>query len=86
LPERMHSKKVASIGAGVRRYQGQKQRWFLLKLISDQKNIHFDETQTPEFNEFKWVDYWYPLGEVIYFKRQVYGKVLHEFEGCLSYA
>lgn len=65
---------------GVKRCLGQKQRWFLLKLVSDEKNISFDHTDTPEFDGWRWVDYWYPLQQVIYFKQQVYEKVLTEFE------
>ena len=59
---------------------GQKQRWFLLKLVSDESNIHFDETSSPEFDHWKWVDYWHPFLEVIDFKRQIYKDVLQEFE------
>lgn len=58
---------------------GQKQKWFLLQLISDENRIHFDATNTPEFDQWRWVDYWYPLQEVIAFKRGVYKKALTEF-------
>lgn len=62
---------------------GQRQKWFLLKLISDEKNIRFDQTKKPEFVESQWVDYWYPLGHVVHFKRNVYTKVLREFSPIL---
>jgi len=58
---------------------GQKQRWFLLKLRGPVAAFHFDETPEPEFDHWRWVDYWQPLREVIYFKRAVYSRVLHEF-------
>jgi putative (di)nucleoside polyphosphate hydrolase len=57
---------------------GQKQRWFLLRLAADEGDIHFDATAEPEFDRFRWVDYWQPVKEVIYFKRPVYVKALHE--------
>ncbi|MDO4450867.1 MAG: RNA pyrophosphohydrolase [Moraxella sp.] len=57
---------------------GQKQKWFLLRL--DEKNTHFIrfDTATPEFDEWAWVSYWYPLGQVVPFKRGVYQKALLE--------
>jgi putative (di)nucleoside polyphosphate hydrolase len=62
---------------------GQKQRWGLLKLITDAKNIRFDLTKKPEFIDWRWVDYWYPLEHVVHFKRNVYAKVLREFAPIL---
>ncbi len=67
----------------VRSYQtpvciGQKQRWYLLRLISSQKNVRFDMTEDPEFDQGRWVDYWRPVKEVVYFKRQVYMHALNE--------
>lgn len=57
---------------------GQKQKWFLLKLLSDDSAIKLDENETPEFNEWSWVSYWYPLGQVVSFKRDVYRRALKE--------
>jgi putative (di)nucleoside polyphosphate hydrolase len=57
---------------------GQKQRWFLLRLATDEKGIRFDLTGEPEFDRWRWVDYWQPVKEVIYFKRPVYVRALHE--------
>ena len=57
---------------------GQKQRWFLLQLAADDSGIRFDTTVEPEFDRWRWVDYWDPVQEVIYFKRPVYVKALHE--------
>lgn len=59
---------------------GQKQKWFLLKLISDESKISFDKGESPEFAGWRWVDYWLPLKQVIYFKREIYYQVLREFE------
>ncbi|MEN7343221.1 MAG: RNA pyrophosphohydrolase [Pseudomonadota bacterium] len=57
---------------------GQKQRWFVLKLTSSEENLRFDATDKPEFDRWRWVDYWRPVNEVIYFKRRVYARALHE--------
>ena len=57
---------------------GQKQRWFLLKLVAGVEKLRFDMTEAPEFDRFQWVDYWRPVKEVIYFKRRVYVRALRE--------
>lgn len=57
---------------------GQKQRWFLLKLAADEAKFRFDLTDQPEFDRWRWVDYWTPVREVVYFKRRVYARALHE--------
>ncbi len=62
---------------------GQKQRWFLLKLKTDESKICLDTSDYPEFDNWRWVDYWHPLREVIFFKRKVYEKALKEFEPLL---
>jgi putative (di)nucleoside polyphosphate hydrolase len=51
---------------------GQKQRWFLLRLECEDARIRFDLTSEPEFDRGRWVDFWQPVREVIYFKRPVY--------------
>jgi putative (di)nucleoside polyphosphate hydrolase len=57
---------------------GQKQRWFLLRFIADESKLRFDSTSEPEFDRGRWVDYWTPVREVIYFKRAVYARALDE--------
>ncbi|HZF29701.1 MAG TPA: RNA pyrophosphohydrolase [Gammaproteobacteria bacterium] len=57
---------------------GQKQRWFLLELTSAVERVRFDLTPDPEFDRCRWVDYWRPVKEVVYFKRPVYVRALHE--------
>jgi putative (di)nucleoside polyphosphate hydrolase len=57
---------------------GQKQRWFLLQLLGDIERLRFDLTDEPEFDRCRWVDYWRPVKEVIYFKRPVYVRALRE--------
>ncbi len=57
---------------------GQKQRWFLLRLVSSADKVRFDLGEEPEFDRVRWVDFWRPVNEVIYFKRRVYARALHE--------
>jgi len=57
---------------------GQKQRWYLLRLQHADPKFRFDLTGEPEFDRWRWVDYWQPIREVIYFKRNVYTRALHE--------
>ena len=58
---------------------GQKQKWFLIELISDTSVINLNMSPTPEFDDWKWVSYWYPIRQVIAFKRDVYRKAMKEF-------
>lgn len=57
---------------------GQKQKWYLLRLISPEQKIRFDVGHSPEFDRWRWVNYWYPLKQVIPFKRHVYRRALEE--------
>ena len=66
-------------GDDPKRCIGQKQKWFLLKLLSDDSAVKLDLCSHPEFDTWRWVSYWFPLKQVIYFKRHVYRKVLQEF-------
>ena len=55
---------------------GQKQVWFLLRLIDDNFEFDFNLTGQPEFRDFRWVNFWYPADNVIRFKRRVYRQAL----------
>ncbi len=57
---------------------GQKQRWFLLRLRSTEVRFDFRRTTEPEFDQWRWVSWWEPVREVIYFKRPVYACALTE--------
>lgn len=63
---------------------GQKQKWFLLLLTGSDDKFCFTLSKKPEFARWNWVDYWYPLKQVVYFKRDVYRNVLKEFEYALK--
>lgn len=55
---------------------GQKQVWFLLRLLCGEEEVRLDLTPKPEFDRFRWVDYWYPVEHVVAFKREVYARAL----------
>ena len=55
---------------------GQKQVWFLLRFLGDDTAFSLDNCEEPEFRRFRWVDFWYPVDNVITFKRRVYQKAL----------
>ena len=57
---------------------GQKQRWFLLRLKREDAQFDFGRTPEPEFDQYRWVNFWEPVREVIYFKRAVYVQALTE--------
>lgn len=57
---------------------GQKQRWFLLKLIGQEERVRLDASEKPEFDHWRWVDHEAPVNEVVSFKRRVYQRALDE--------
>ena len=72
LPDRFVRKNSAPLCIG------QKQRWFMLRLVGSDDQVRFDRSESPEFDRWRWVDFWRPVNEVIYFKRRVYARALHE--------
>ncbi len=57
---------------------GQKQKWFLLRLLVADDVVRLDQNAKPEFDHWQWVSYWYPLNEVVSFKREVYRRAMKE--------
>jgi len=57
---------------------GQKQLWFMLRLVGSEADVRLDAGDKPEFDHWRWVDYWRPASEVVFFKRQVYRRALRE--------
>jgi putative (di)nucleoside polyphosphate hydrolase len=53
-------------------YKGQKQIWFLLRLVGRDCDISLRASGHPEFDAWRWHDYWVPLEAVIDFKRESY--------------
>lgn len=62
---------------------GQKQVWYLLKLLANESHVKLDTSSSPEFDLWRWIDFWEPVKQVIEFKRPVYKKALMEFEPLL---
>ena len=65
---------------------GQKQKWYLLRLLADAGKVRLDQAQKPEFDHWRWVSYWYPLNQVVVFKREVYRRALEELSRPLCEA
>jgi putative (di)nucleoside polyphosphate hydrolase len=59
-------------------YRGQKQIWFLLQLTGHDSDMNLRATEHPEFDAWRWNEYWVPLESVIDFKRDVYQLALTE--------
>ena len=62
---------------------GQKQVWFLLRLMGRESAVKLNACRRPEFDGWKWVNYWHPSREVIFFKREVYRRALKELAPLL---
>jgi putative (di)nucleoside polyphosphate hydrolase len=50
--------------------------------LKNSVGISFEHDPDNEFDDFKWVSYWYPMFKIIFFKKDVYRKVL----GDMRYA
>jgi putative (di)nucleoside polyphosphate hydrolase len=68
----------------IRSFRGQKQQWFLFKLVSQEDRVRLDLSDSPEFDHWQWIDYWGPVKQVVEFKRSVYRRVLAELEPLLT--
>ena len=64
-------------------YRGQKQIWFLLRLVGRDCDVRLRACEHPEFDAWRWHDYWVPLETVIEFKRAVYDQALNELSRLL---
>jgi putative (di)nucleoside polyphosphate hydrolase len=65
---------------------GQKQKWFVLRFTGRDELVHFTAAPVPEFDGWRWVDYWHPLQQVVDFKRGVYESALNELAPLLGQA
>jgi len=64
-------------------YKGQKQIWYLLQLVEPDWNINLRATSHPEFDAWRWNEFWVPLDVVVEFKRGVYEMALTELSRYL---
>ena len=67
-------------------YKGQKQIWFLLRLTGRDSDVSLRATEHPEFDAWRWSEYWVPLEDVIEFKREVYQLALNELATFLHHS
>ncbi|NWG85972.1 MAG: RNA pyrophosphohydrolase [Hydrogenophilaceae bacterium] len=65
-------------------YRGQKQIWFLLRLVGRECDVRLKASEHPEFDAWRWNQYWHPVEEVVEFKREVYRLALGELERFLQ--
>ena len=65
-------------------YKGQKQIWFLLRLVGRDTDISLRASGHPEFDAWRWHDYWVPLESVIDFKREAYRQGLEQLSEFLD--
>ena len=61
---------------------GQKQKWFLLGFEGDESRIRLSRSTQPEFDDWRWINYWEPAKRVVQFKREVYRRALREVRGA----
>jgi putative (di)nucleoside polyphosphate hydrolase len=59
-------------------YRGQKQIWFLLRLTGRDCDVRLRANERPEFDAWRWSEYWVPMQSVVEFKREVYHNALAE--------
>ena len=71
-------------GAGRVAYRGQKQIWFLLRMTGRDCDVRLRASGHPEFDAWRWHEYWVPLDAVIDFKREVYRQALIELHRYLQ--
>ena len=64
-------------------YRGQKQIWYLLRMVGRDCDVKLRGSGHPEFDAWRWHDYWVPLEAVIEFKRDVYRQALIELHRYL---
>jgi putative (di)nucleoside polyphosphate hydrolase len=65
-------------------YRGQKQIWFLLRLTGRDSDVSLRASDRPEFDAWRWNEYWVPMDAVVDFKREVYRLALGELERYLN--
>ena len=62
------------------KFLGQKQKWFLFSFEGTDEEVNLQVDKKPEFNNWQWVDSQDVLHNIVVFKKEIYQKVLREFE------
>ena len=65
-------------------FRGQKQIWFLLRFLGNAEHVRLNACDRPEFDCWRWVDYWSTLEQIVEFKRGVYEQALRELAPLLG--
>ena len=65
-------------------FRGQKQIWYLLRLLGSEEHVRLNACDRPEFDLWRWVEYWSTLEQIVEFKRGVYEQALRELEPLLG--
>lgn len=65
-------------------YRGQKQIWFLLRLMGKDTDVSLSASTHPEFDAWRWSEYWVTMELVVDFKRDVYREALSELSRYLQ--
>ncbi len=65
------------------KYRGQKQKWFIMRFVGDEKEINI-KTKNAEFKEWKWIDVNQLLNVVVKFKQDVYKTIVKELNILLN--
>ena len=65
------------------RYKGQKQKWFLMKFVGDDKEIDIN-TKNPEFLDWKWIDLEQITEVVVNFKLHVYKELKEKVKKIIN--
>lgn len=60
------------------KYLGQKQRWYLVKLNTDDSSININ-SHDPEFSDWRWVNKNELISRIVSFKKSLYEEILLEF-------
>ena len=65
------------------KYRGQKQKWFLMRFIGDDKEIDIN-TKNPEFLDWKWIDLDQITEVVVNFKLHVYKELKEKIKKIIN--
>ena len=66
-------------------YKGQKQIWYLLRLVGRDCDVSLRASTHPEFDAWRWNQYWVEPESVVEFKRDVYQQALSELARFLNH-